>query len=119
MMPQTPTPLYSDGDLRTLAYSIAREWMHDINDHTVRLVVEDGDFDAMARRCLNAVAPAIAARALRNMAERTIAETVCCDEYERTVGGLEPRPRVPHHICYWGAAHAKALRALAAEIENP
>lgn len=52
---------------------------------------------------------------LIEMADRTIAETVCCDEYERFAETGE-RPQYPHHICYWGSAHAEALRERAAEL---
>lgn len=57
-----------------------------------------------------------AAEALRDMADRTIAEAVCCDEYERFKAGA-PRPKFPHEICYWSAAHAEALRSRADEID--
>jgi hypothetical protein len=69
------------------------------------------------RAVLDAVAPAIAARAVREAAEQAIAEAVCCDEYERFKATGE-RPKHPHHICYWGAAHAEALRTRADEIER-
>lgn len=76
---------------------------------------------AVIRAVLDAVAPAVEARAqaqvLREAADKTIAETVCCDEYEAFKAGVA-RPKYPHHICYWGAAHAEALRERATEIED-
>ena len=54
---------------------------------------------------------------LREAAEETIAEMVCCDEYE-VFKRTGRRPKYPHHICYWGSAHAEALLASASEIEE-
>ena len=68
------------------------------------------------RVILDATVPAILARELRAQAESTIREAVCCDEYEAFKAGV-PRPKYAHHICYWGAAHAEALRRRATEIE--
>lgn len=77
------------------------------------------------REALDAVVPGIVSRAvnrakaeaLREMAEQTENETVCCDEYEAFKAGVA-RPEYAHHICYWGAAHAEALRDRADEIER-
>ena len=70
---------------------------------------------AVADAVVAAAQPRIAAE-LRHMAERTIAETVCCDEYDE-FKATGKRPKYPHHICYWGAAHAEALLARADVIE--
>lgn len=63
------------------------------------------------------VSDMIIAKALRNAAESTRAETVCCDEYGIFVR-TGKRPKYPHHICYWGEAHALALEADAENIEK-
>jgi hypothetical protein len=82
---------------------------------------DDRQIPEMAENLLEDLVPAIEARAkaqvLREEADKTIAETVCCDEYEAFKAGVA-RPKYPHHICYWGAAHAEALRARATEIEE-
>ena len=95
---------YTDEDLQA---AIRAYWRMDTDS-----ALSDGFMPAV----LDAVAPAIAARALRGAAERTVDRAVCCDEYEQ-FKATGNRPKHPHHICYWGASHAEALRSDADEIE--
>lgn len=98
--------LYGDADVQRAVDAIDkhREWSENWASDTALCIATD---------VLPAVARHIAAKALRE----TIAETVCCDEYE-AFKKTRLRPKYPHHICYWGAAHAEALRDRADEIER-
>ena len=112
-------PAYTDAEFQAAAKSLAESrWRGFVAAQRREPVTEPNE--RYARAVLDAVAPAIVARAkaeaLREAADRAIAETVCCDEYEQRKAGA-PRPKYPHHICYWGAAHAEALRARADEID--
>ena len=76
-----------------------------------------GPLDAL-RAGLAAVAPLIAAQALRSAAEEIRSELVCCDVYERVAPELQAKNLAgewaevtdettgDHQICYWGEAAA-------------
>lgn len=61
----------------------------------------------------------IVARELREQADVTIRELVCCDVYEQFhATGERPKALAHHHICYWGSACAEGLRERADEVDG-
>jgi hypothetical protein len=70
---------YTDDDVQALAWHMGRDAMAGLRDETVRKVVDDGEWDGAARRALDAVAPAIAARTLREAARDVTRHLVCAD----------------------------------------
>lgn len=101
------TELYTPQDLETAAalrYSALPEEYDALPDETRARV------RAATSRILEKVAPAIAAKALRDHADEVERELVCCDAYDGKGSAGK------HEICYWGGAAVHIARHRADEL---